>query len=177
MIKQIIHWLLGSFLKRQSKVRREIQTHNISTARSVGIIYSVNEEGAQTTVKEFAEKLAKQNISVDNLGYANDRKSEGAIGYSVFNKKNVNFFQKPNSSIVSSFLSKPYDILIYACASQVVPLQYISAESPAHFKIGPYISEYIDCFDFMIQVEPGTSLESYLKKVDFYLHNLNKNAA
>lgn len=177
MIKKIINWLLSNFLKKQAKVQRVIQAHNISTAKSVGLIYSSNDQEAVKEVTEFAQRLKLHNINVDTLGYANDRKSEGSIGYSVFNNKSLNFFNKPQSSVVSSFLAKKYDILVYVCTSPIVPLQYIVAESCAQFKIGPYISEYTDCFDFMIQIENGTSIKTFVSKIEFYLHNLNKNAA
>ena len=80
MIKKIINWLLSNFLKKQAKVQRVIQAHNISTAKSVGLIYSSYDQEAVKEVTEFAQRLKLHNINVDTLGYANDRKSEGSIG-------------------------------------------------------------------------------------------------
>lgn len=124
-------------------------------------------------INKFANRLRKEGLRVFQLGFFNS-KVEGSFPFPIFNKKELNWYGKPNSANVEEFLERNLDILINAYTVPNSPLEFISKTSGANFRAGIFNENLCDCNDFMISKADGSyelpeglnSLYSYIKSIN-----------
>ncbi len=142
--------------KKLRNIKREVKVCNISNARHVGIIYNATEFVSFEIIKDFAKDLAQQKINLSILGYVDSKKLIDHYlyrkGFDFFSRNDLNWFYKPKSEIIDTFIEQPFDILINLSLEHYYPIQYIVALSKAGFKVGRYSPDE-SYLDMMIDIE------------------------
>ena len=168
----------GSFILRRriQLLKRERTACNLQTAESAGILFKI--DGATASfekVNEFLKYLTKQKIKVFALGYFNGKNIPmmylNKKGINIFGKKQLNWYQAPDSSIVKEFMNKKFDLLIDLNCNGTFPLKYVTSLSKARFKVGR-LRDQNEPYDFIIDIQENEALDYYIEQLKHYLSNI-----
>ena len=128
-------------------------------------------------MERFREDLVKQGALVSVLGYFPSKEFPEKLvfkpGFDYFKKKDTTWNELAQESILQKFNNLNLDILISAYTSENLLFLHFSTQSNAGFRIGPYLPAYIDCFDFMIDVQSNNELDNMVKLCAHYLKQLH----
>jgi hypothetical protein len=142
----------------------------VSTAKNghkVAIIFEATQFENRKSVEIFVEKLRAQGKYVSVLAYFRG-KTQPSMPYKYFNSKQVDWKGIPSGFEVERFLNETYDVLYALYLGENSPLEYLSACTKAHFKIGAYSTD-LARFNLMISLKKDNSLENFIHQATFYL--------
>lgn len=147
----------------ESILARKMRNHKrtpvictIEEANNIGIIYNATEFVSFEIIRSLVKELTRDSRKVTVLGYVDSKKLIDHYlyrkGFDFFSKNELNWYFKPVSSVVDSFASEPFDLLINLSLEDYYPIRYITALSPALLKAGRYSPDE-QYLDFMIDIE------------------------
>jgi len=162
---KIINYLRKrSINQRPQRLNRKV--FNFNEIKTAGIIFDATHLVSYDVVKNFLKVLKEKNIEVTIIGYVNSKYLIDLYlyrkGFIFLTKNDINWYGKPNISIIQPFIDKEFDILFDLTLEECFPLKYISIMSKAKFKVGKY-SEANDYLDFMIDINKEKNLLKQIK--------------
>ena len=167
--KRIFHYNLNQKLQGLRVIH---DVTNISAAQQVGILFEIGDPAANQKVQDWAESLRTNGRKVSLLGYLDARKPAGYYDFSHFTRRDLNWYLQPVTRLALDFIEKPFDILITLCLTECLPLEYISALSRAHFRIGPYMHDTTYCYDMMLHLAQPHGYPKLIEETMFYLQRV-----
>lgn len=173
----IYHKSLKAIEKQVKTINRNKMVYNLTTARSVGIVFFANNLNQIELVSDFMDYFKEKTIGVKAIGFYPQKEIPANFlntkQIDFFCKRNLNWYQKPITPIVDVFASTEYDILIDLNFEEFLPLRWISSISRAKFKVGA--SNYFqNPFDLIVSVDKSkgqTYLMEQILKILFQLNN------
>jgi Family of unknown function (DUF6913) len=173
-IKKSIHRFL---LKRKlSKLENTHHSVPYGEVRHIGILFNAADQSDYVSIEAYANQLKEENKKVEILGYIPLKHIEGILSYPYFTKKEINFFQIPNSQDVQDFINKEFDVLLHFSKEEELELEYISALSKAKMRVGKYNAEKLYCYDLMIEGQNQTeSIGDLIPVFNKYLKMIKNN--
>lgn len=169
----------GAYLLKNeyhSQTRQSVAC-GFASATKLGILYDASLKENYDAAKHLVRRLRGLQKDVRSLGFINSRRMPNdqlaKLGMDFFTLGDLNWHLKPVAPITTNFTAVPFDILINLSLTNVLPLEYINAESNAKFKIGRYNPRKQHYYDFMIQLQPGDNIESFIASVEHYLQIIN----
>jgi hypothetical protein len=180
MIQQIRTFLAKtSYRKDASGIVHPRKMINLADARTIGILYVVNDVPDYDTVSAFVTRLQQDRKEVKALGYVRNKilisRFLPKLSYDFFSRKDVTWFHKPIHAKVKDFIDKEFDILIDLNLQDFFPLKYISGLSKARCRVGMFSDENLDFYDLMLESRSGIPLEEYIEQIHHYLSIINRN--
>ena len=145
---------------------------NFADAHTVGIVFDSSKPDNDRTIHLFAEMLKSKNKEVHLLGYVDDNKTEHKEGISVFNKKAVNWYNIPSDKEVTTFINKPFDLLLTALVEPNAALEYIAFQSKAKYRVGVYGRNKTQFYDLMIDTGGKKDLGYLLDQITHFLNQI-----
>ena len=157
--------------------KRHKSVYNLEDAKSIGILFEATTKEQVKEVKPLIDYFFKLKKDVKAFGYVNSKQFDEChipkLQYDFFNKKDLNWYYKPQNYIIDNFVKKEYDILINLCDSSCIPIKYLVASSIAHFKIGQHEEGY-EIYDLMIALKEDKSMEKLMHEIKYYINLINK---
>ncbi len=178
-IIQNIKNLAGNyFLSGEVKeLRRNKMFMNMQDAKTVGIVFNATDKGDFDLVKKYITYLKEMKKRVKAIGFYDQKttpeSSYSKLEYDFFCRKDLTWYNAPNSVYVKNFMVDQYDILLDLNLQDIFPLHYISSLSKASFKVGKKSDKNNSIFDLMIETVQGKGLKEFLKNIDTYLFIIN----
>jgi hypothetical protein len=161
------------FMQRLNHPQKKRRVVSFAASRKIGMLYDATLENDYETMKQYVKTIRAEHKEVVALGYVDgkdlSRNQFAQLGLDFFTKKDLNWNMIPHSLEVKNFINEPFDILINFNDGNCFPLNYISAMSRAHFRIGRYSKKNLNHFDFLIEAGNSTSLQQFIKEADRYL--------
>ncbi len=161
----------------KNKVIRNRMISNLNDAKTIGIIYILENETTYNHITRFIKLLQDKHINVKAIGYfeGNIRPIYAIekLSLDYYDKKDLNWFKKPNNSYVNDFLKTEFDILIDLSLEDIFQTKYISTLSRSKFKVGKGGEKNKEIFDLMIDINTKTSLDEFITLLIHYLSILN----
>jgi hypothetical protein len=142
---------------------------SLDSARRVGIAFDASVPGNYVAISNYATKLKEQGKRVELLGYYKHRHIDGTPVFPYFNRKELNWYGRPNSHAADSFMKSDFDILINAYTEECLPLEYVSACSQSKLRIGLFSEDKMHCADVLIKPHDHPSIDQLIQDVDHYL--------
>ncbi len=172
--KQQYSRLQDYFLEREVD-RTPIQRKpgDYQNARKIGLLFDATTPELRPIVLRYAQSLKEKNKEVKMLAFYDDKKIEQNFTFKHFTQKELNFWRYPSGPIVEEFINQPFDILISLFLEAEPALEYITALSRAHLRVGPY-SERTYCYDLMIE-NKNQNLPRFIEQVEFLLNKMNNS--
>jgi hypothetical protein len=167
------------FLKKEiAKKKRTHYFDSFDSTKTIGLVFNSGSKEDFDLVHKYVKYLKGMEKKVKVLGYFPGREIQG-LSYSkadfeFFTKKDLNWHLKPDKHFVDNFIAEEFDLLLVLNLKNDFPLRYVSALSNAKFIMGN-LNKNADIYDFMIEVEEGKGIKYFLKHLDHYLMQLNKN--
>lgn len=180
MIEKLKHNLAHYQLRREAlQLVRQKKDPNIHRNASIGILYNATERETFEIVREFYRDLRSNGNSPASLGYIDFKEVTfhplARPESDYFFKHQLNWMQKPSSTVVDNFINEPFDILINLTLSDFYPIDYIAALSKAGVKIGRLESAVSFCYDMSFQNGENTDLKSFAYTIIHYLSQINND--
>lgn len=147
----------------------------LTDCKSIGIIYNARKHSAQ--VEELGDWARENGVKVFTMGFVDEKElgSEFTPNYKkeFFCRKNLDRWRLPKKDAINRFLLEKFDYMIGIFEDAEIPLMAVAAQSKAHFRIGPYHPDFIECFDMLLQVHDN-ELDDYIRSVKNYLTSYGK---
>lgn len=128
---------LRKYMKRQKRKRG---FYNLSTARSVGVLFDASYERNYKIANRFIEELRSKDLQTRGLGYVKHQEMINYLphfeGMELFALESVNWFYYPQDDRVKEFMKADFDIFIDLTAEPYLVLKFITGLSQAHLKVG-----------------------------------------
>jgi hypothetical protein len=150
--------------------KREV-AYNFETAKTMGVIYpfNVNMSGVVNTLKNIMKRYDIEIVFI--IYFPQEKLPEGIDKNSplqiFFSNNECNWFEKPKTAAVNSFINTKFNILVDLSSTVWYPLQYIATASHADFKIGRMNSETNNPYDFVLAGSADD--EQFFKDLETYL--------
>jgi hypothetical protein len=173
VIKQLLkQWHLKQLHNRLDKANTQRLPVSYASAKSIGILFHAETEGALQTVQKFEQALVKNNKGVKVLAYCPDKLKQENFPYPTFGKKEISIAFEPKGEAAENFIQTPFDILFNLYMEESLPLGYISACSKAHLRVGT-ANDKTFYYDLMIEVPEGKDLNYFIAQAENILRNVN----
>jgi hypothetical protein len=183
LVDQVKLAFAHSLLRKESRdLRRERTDPNIHSASSIGILYDATNREEFEIVREFFMDLRESRKKAVSLGYIDFKETLSFHPLArpecdYFFKHQLNWYNKPSSSVVQHFIQEPFDILISLTMKDVYQLDYIAALSKAGLKIGRADSKVSWCYDLSFFIDPTSDIKTLAYTIIHYLSQLNHERA
>jgi hypothetical protein len=138
----------NSALKKKSAIRASIPYKH---AKSIGIIFSVEDRLKHDQVKDFVRHLEQDGKKVQVLEFLPKKKENYEFLYDFFTVEDLSFWGKINSEKATRFSNTPFDYLFYIDTEHNPLVLDVLARSKAACRIGKSDGIDSEFFEFMIQ--------------------------
>ncbi len=149
---------------------RKIQVHNFDTAKTVGVLWSIDERDA--FVKITGHLQLKKNITVSSLCFVSEKAANTENGDS-FSKAQLSWLGFPKEGPAMAFLQQKPDILIDLTVEKKFPLQAVAGLSEAAFKVG-FGDLKNNPYDLNIDIQKEAGPVYLAEQIINYLNLINK---
>lgn len=169
--------------QHQQSLLQKLRTQNITRnpvsyqqAQTVGLLFDATDPQDRNTVRDYTDQLKNQGKEVTLFAYFRAPEHDPNLPFKHFTNKDLDWFQRPKDDAIRHFVQQPFDFLINLNPSQEPVLEYISALSKAHLRVGPY-SDKLYCYDLMIDTAKKRNLDYFIKHVAYFLNRLKNSRA
>jgi hypothetical protein len=171
-----------SILKNKVAItKRKSYYSSISQVKNIGIVWNAARIEDFSFLSRFYQTMHENKTEVKIIGYFNGKNLPNqytAIRYlSVIKKDELDFFYRPLSREVNSFVNNKFDVLIDINFEKLFPLRYISSLSNAGLKVGLLEADSSNApFDLMMDIKNPINVEDYIKQVMHYLEMITSGS-
>ena len=158
--------------------------YNLADARSVGILYSADNEETFSIVKKYVRYLKEEEgiKKIMAVGYYEEKGKEKEKPAFISPKLEFDFITrkenckniKPTGNTVKNFTIEEYDILLDLTFDKKLPLQYMLNQSKSRFKVGVHNESLEQFYDLMIITKENRSMTELIDNINMILSKLNK---
>ena len=157
------------------RAKKHLKTHprkrrfvNYEKSKRILLLFESDEKGDEQ-IKNIVQTLKNDRKDVVTLGFSTAKVlvERDLPEIKLFNKKNTDFFQKPEKAIFSELKSATFDLLIDLSAHRLIPLMYISLLCDASMKISTKIND-TQLFDFILNVEKQSGEKNALNEQNLF---------
>jgi hypothetical protein len=141
-------------LLRKNKSSRSNLTYK--QAKTVGLLFTVEDKQKHFIVKEFIKKLEMDGKIIQVLEYLPDKHDNYEFKFDFFSEKDVSFWGNITSSSALQFSDAPFDFLFYIDQIPNDLVLHLLARSKAKCRVGPFFDEGDQYLELMIGQTPNT---------------------
>lgn len=142
-----LKWRTNAALKSNKNLRSSIPYQQ---AKSVGIIFSVEDRAMHDAIKELIRHLEGDGKTVSVLEFLPAKKDNYEFLFDFFTIKDLSFWGKIDSAHAEKFINSPFDYVFYIDSTPNVLVVNVLARCKAHCRIGKYVENGPACFELMI---------------------------
>jgi hypothetical protein len=143
----------NSLLKKHKALRSNVAYKN---AKTVGIIFTVEDKQKHFIVKEFIKKLELDEKHIQVLEYLPAKHDNYEFKFDYFSDKDLSFWGNITSSAALQFADAPFDFLFYIDLEPNDLVLHLLARSKAKCRVGRYFEEGDKYMDLMIESVANT---------------------
>ena len=155
---------------KNNKVTRQMMPY--TDARNIGILFMAP-EGEHQTINRFVKKLKEEGKQIKALTYFEQNQSTGYdFNFDYFSKEQLTTTGNIKSEKVTRFIETRFDYLFCIHTHSFLPFDYILLQSNAKYRIGMYLEEKPECFEFMIKPQQNQPLAETIDQLLHYTQAL-----
>lgn len=168
--KRVGAYLLESEMNEAS---RQPQAISLDRAQKIGLLFTGEDEHTLNSVSTFVKELRRNGKNVKCLGFVSKPNAVQTLRQSqdldFFSTDDLNWYFRPQSSLVTTFLNERFDMLIDLRILRRIPLPFMVALSKAKFKVGRFSEEDKQIFDLMIHADDDMGVNDFVVQLKHYL--------
>lgn len=165
MLGRVKSYLLFKDLK--SKKTDLALKKTLTEAKSIGILALKINSKADKVLQDFIHELKEENKEITALFFEKSTADKIESREAIFNKKDLNWYNKPSENKYKNFIDKEYDLIINFDTSNFKPFHYIAAHTQG-YKIAFNGAYNTLTYDFLIKCN-NISIENLIKNLKLYL--------
>jgi len=153
-----------------SKIKREPFIHPVENIKKIGVIWQPSEKEALSYLRDYFNKshiIFRTYCVFDDL-------SNPVEANNTLTVNDLNWWGIPKPEKTHDFMDMHFDVLLNIALKQSFALDYITALTPADFKIGSSQND-TNYFDLNIKIGENEDSMFLAKQQIFYLAQLNNN--
>lgn len=143
----------NSLLKKNKALRNNLPYKH---AKTVGLIFTVEDKQKHFIVKEFIKKLEHDGKIIQVLEYLPDKHDNYEFKFDFFTAKDFSFWGSITSSQAIQFSDAPFDFLFYIDLNPNVLVLHLLARSKAKCRVGPFFDDGQLYLELMIESVANT---------------------
>jgi hypothetical protein len=124
-------------------------------ARTVGVLFSVEDKQKHFVIKEFIKKLEQDEKVVQVLEYMPAKHENYEFKFDFFTEKELSFWGNITSSSANQFADAPFDFLFYIDLEPNVFVLNVLARSKAKCRVGKHFDGGEQYMELMIESAGG----------------------
>ena len=125
-------------------------------AKTVGVIFTVEDKQKHFVMKEFIKKLETDGKIVQVLEYLPEKKENYEFKFDFFTDKDLSFWGNITSSNAMQFADAPFDFLFYLDLTPNSLILHLLAKSKAKCRVGRFWDDGQHYLDLMIESVANT---------------------
>jgi hypothetical protein len=150
-----------SFLKYRTKLflKRNTSPHQnlpYKTAKTVGIIFTVEDKQKHFAVKEFLKRLEADGKHIQVLEFLPENTDNFEFKFDFFMEKDITFWGNIESENAVQFADAPFDFLFYLDITPNPLILNLLARGRAKCRVGRFWDEGEKYLEFMVGSAPNT---------------------
>ena len=157
------------FKQELARVQRVPHVPRLEDVKKVGVIWQPSQKEALNYLRDFFNK----NHIIFRTYCVFDELSNPLEANNALTVNDLNWWGIPKPETTQDFMSVHFDLLLNIALKQNFVLDYITALTPAKFKVGTSNHE-INYFDLNINIGENQDTMFLVKQQIFYLSQLNK---
>jgi hypothetical protein len=129
-------------------------------ARTVGVLFSVEDKQKHFVIKEFIKKLEQDDKVVQVLEYLPAKHENYEFKFDFFTEKELSFWGNITSSSANQFADAPFDFLFYIDLEPNVFVLNVLARSKAKCRVGKHFDggeQYLE-----LQIESAGGVQALI---------------
>lgn len=142
----------NSLLKKSKPFRSNL---SYKQARTVGILFSVEDKQKHFVIKEFIKRLEQDDKVVQVLEYMPAKHDNYEFKFDFFTEKELSFWGNITSSSANQFADAPFDFLFYIDLEPNVFVLNVLARSKAKCRVGKHFDDSQQYLELMIESSGG----------------------
>ncbi len=151
------------------KKKEEHKPVSLEQAKTIGILFHATDISTNDIILSFTQKLKSLQKDVQLLGYMPNREFGFVYPFPFITDKDTNWYGKPGGGTTGFFMRSPFDLLINFCTDECLPLEYISAVSPATFRIGFDKDTENANYDLILIPKENKDISNLIQNLELYL--------
>lgn len=160
-----------SLRKTLAMQKRRRRSHNLVSAKTIGILFDATAEKNRREIMEYAHSLEEKGKKVRLFGYFSTNQPPEGHPFGFFHKKEINWFGIPNSEKAIAFAEEKPDLLIYLNREACKPLEWLAAASQASMKIG-FATDDPNDFDLLLETPEDKGIGYFIEQLHLYLDKI-----
>lgn len=136
-----------SQLKKNKTLRTSLP---YAQAKSVGIVFTIDDKSKHDIIKEFIKKLEHDGKQVKVISFLPKKKENHEFLFDFFTIKDISFWGKITAPAVATFNKTAFDYLFCLDTTPTPIVKYILAASKAKCRIGTHNETDQAYFEFML---------------------------
>ncbi len=167
---------LYNLKKKLSEERKGRNVISYEDSSHIGILFDATQPEDRVLASQFAAQLRGEGKKVKILGFINKKMETENLPFQNFMAKDLSWNSIPKrNGAINNFLEYKYDYLLGLYTQESQPLDYLATVSNSSFRIGPYHSGKLECYDFMIVSDDNTPLSFFIREVERFLKMVNRD--
>lgn len=162
--------------KRVSKLQRKKVFNNLSSAKTIGILFDASSQEIYNNSLKFVKQLSDKKIDVYAIGFVMTKDAltwySSSIKINFFSFDQLNWYFEPKMKEVKEFCERKFDILIDVSFWEKLPLNFIFGQSKAYFKIATENQK--NYADLTINVGDKIGIDYFSQQFQHYLTSISK---
>ncbi|MDR1023212.1 MAG: hypothetical protein LBL94_08090 [Prevotellaceae bacterium] len=172
-----------AIVSRKKRLACSKRFHSFDTAKTVGIVFRVEEGVVPPEIFSMQKFLLKRKVQSSAIGYCDSKalpeELKNTSSLEIFTRQDLNWYGRPVAENVNKFLQKTYDIVIDFCRESEgypYPLKYIVSTVQASMIIGGVL--YPRCpYDLIVDAQQVCDTGGYVEQVRHYISIINNPQA
>lgn len=148
--------------------KRRRRSHNLESARTIGILFDATTEKIRREIMDYAQDLEEKGKKVRLFGYFAVKQPPVGHSFGFFHKKEVNWYGVPTSEKARAFTEEKPDVMIYLNQEACRPLEWLAAASQASMKIG-FATDQPNDFDLLLETPGDKGIAYFIEQLHHYL--------
>lgn len=137
-------------------------------AKSVGILFTMNNLDDYEAIRNFETKLKKDGKEVKVLSYLPKNVENFHFHYDIFSHTDYSATGEVKAANISSFIEQRFDYLICLDNNPNLYIDYILATSAARFRIGNYRENKEPLYELMLRLNGPDSVSNLIQQIIHY---------
>lgn len=166
LVKRKIRHIIGD-------TKRDLRLLEFEKLATVGVVFDASDEKKYKRASHLIGYLKSQKKVVSAIGFVALKEmphyADNTLSNNYLFKKDVSWFNFPNSSFTNEFLNKEFDLLIDLNFDNIPSLRILTKYSLAHCKVGLNQGGDEEIFDFMLEGISKDDSNLFLKELIKYL--------